>query len=444
MAYGNNPTTTTQGALPTNQFPASSVYPPNIGGSNPTHDFKASGGGPIRIDDDGNPYSEPLVYINDGSDVTQGAKADTAATSGTGSWSAIALLKGILTKLLGTIAVSGTFWQATQPVSATSLPLPTGAALEAGHLATIDTSTAASKTDLDTIVTNTNKIPASPAQEGGNLASILTQVTNHAVTQGAGAAAGTSWRIGGDFTEIASLSAGSLSADLVPAMDVSAYKWLSLHINTNAYSGVISFQCSNDNVNYVALNLSQSGSTLYPTSTNSAGAISSGPVFFRYLRIRMTSYTSGAAQGTLELYTSASMTSVIGIGGNGPSVAQSGVWSMGAATTNGTSDFHLISAATTNAATIKASAGQVYGYEIYNTNAAVRYVKLFNKTTNPVLGTDIPFRTIAVPPSGRAFLHSITGISMGTGISIATTTGIADLDVAAVGAADLSIDIDFK
>src|SRR5579872_3501948 len=41
------------------------------------------------------------------------------------------------------------------------------------HLATIDTSTAASKTDLDTIVTNTNKIPASPAQEGGNLATLV-------------------------------------------------------------------------------------------------------------------------------------------------------------------------------------------------------------------------------------------------------------------------------
>lgn len=40
-------------------------------------------------------------------------------------------LKTIASALAGTIAVSGTFWQATQPVSAASLPLPSGAATSA-------------------------------------------------------------------------------------------------------------------------------------------------------------------------------------------------------------------------------------------------------------------------------------------------------------------------
>jgi hypothetical protein len=40
-------------------------------------------------------------------------------------------LKAIATALSGTLAVSGTFWQATQPVSAASLPLPSGAATAA-------------------------------------------------------------------------------------------------------------------------------------------------------------------------------------------------------------------------------------------------------------------------------------------------------------------------
>ena len=155
MSYGNNPTTGTQGALPTNQFPASSVYPPNTSGSNPTHDFKALGGGPIRTDDDGNPYSEALMYVKDGDSETIGAKADTAATSGTGSWSAIALLKGILTKLLGTIAVTGTFWQATQPVSGT-VTANAGTNLNTSLLALESGGNLASaKADLDTIVTNT-------------------------------------------------------------------------------------------------------------------------------------------------------------------------------------------------------------------------------------------------------------------------------------------------
>ena len=44
-----------------------------------------------------------------------------------------ASLQSILTKLNASIAVTGTFWQATQPVSAASLPLPTGAATAANQ-----------------------------------------------------------------------------------------------------------------------------------------------------------------------------------------------------------------------------------------------------------------------------------------------------------------------
>ena len=100
-------------------------------------------------------------------DTATGTQADAAYTSGSGS--IIALLKGLYTKLAGTLTVGGTVgvnnfpatqavsgtvsvnnFPATQAISATALPLPTGAALEAGHLATIDTSTAAVDTATGT------------------------------------------------------------------------------------------------------------------------------------------------------------------------------------------------------------------------------------------------------------------------------------------------------
>jgi hypothetical protein len=58
-----------------------------------------------------------------------GAQTDTAYVSGSGG--IIALLKGIFGKLSGTLAVTGTFWQTTQPVSAAALPLPSGASTAA-------------------------------------------------------------------------------------------------------------------------------------------------------------------------------------------------------------------------------------------------------------------------------------------------------------------------
>lgn len=111
--------------------------------------------------------------------------------------------------------------------------------------------------------------------------------------------------IRGNFVEQASLSAGSLNADLVASTDVSAYKWWSLHINNTAYSGTLTFQCSNDNSNWtsqMAYDLS-AGSAFGTTTTTSTNKVYAAPVMFRYMRVRMTSYSSGTAQGTLELYT---------------------------------------------------------------------------------------------------------------------------------------------
>ncbi|HTV32758.1 MAG TPA: hypothetical protein VME69_06605 [Methylocella sp.] len=69
-----------------------------------------------------------------------GTPADTA-WAGSGNSSIIAALKAIYAKVAGTltatisgsVAVTGTFWQTTQPVSAANLPLPTGAATAANQ-----------------------------------------------------------------------------------------------------------------------------------------------------------------------------------------------------------------------------------------------------------------------------------------------------------------------
>jgi hypothetical protein len=170
------------------------------------------------------------VTVADGADVTQGAKADAAITDSTVSGTLMAFTKGLVKILAdvwdsinhqlkvtvtnGSLAVTGAFFQATQPVSITAAlattanlanetggnlaaiaadtvdieasvanipaqgralaaasmpvvmpaadittltppPAITGFALEAGHLATIDTSTAALLVDTNDIETNT-------------------------------------------------------------------------------------------------------------------------------------------------------------------------------------------------------------------------------------------------------------------------------------------------
>lgn len=112
-------------------------------------------------------------------------------------------------------------------------------------------------------------------------------------------------------------------------------------------------------------------------------------------------------------------------------------------TTGGCSISHLVSAATTNATNVKASAGQLYGWSIINTNATIRYVKLHNTSGTPTAGSGVVY-TIGVPGSGGTNMDFATGIAFGTGIAFTTVTDAADAGTTAVGASDLIINLHYK
>lgn len=102
--------------------------------------------------------------------------------------------------------------------------------------------------------------------------------------------------------------------------------------------------------------------------------------------------------------------------------------------------FRLISAASTNATSLKASAGTLYTLYAVNLNAAVRYVKFYNKASSPTVGTDTPVATFPIPASttGAGFAIDLgPGFDFATGIAYATTTGAADADTGAVAANEI-------
>ena len=103
------------------------------------------------------------------------------------------------------------------------------------------------------------------------------------------------------------------------------------------------------------------------------------------------------------------------------------------------STYHKISAASTNADTVKASAGLVTGYYLVNTGADFRYVKLYNKASSPTVGTDTPRCVFGVPAGGAANMAFELPIAFATGIAIAIVTGIADSDATAVGASEVAV-----
>lgn len=103
-----------------------------------------------------------------------------------------------------------------------------------------------------------------------------------------------------------------------------------------------------------------------------------------------------------------------------------------------------LSGASTNSTNVKGTFGQVYGWYLYNLNAAVRYLKLYNKAAAPTVGTDTPTHTIPIPPGGGANIEIAGGLEFTLGIGFGITTGIADNDTGAVAANDVIVNLFYK
>ena len=105
--------------------------------------------------------------------------------------------------------------------------------------------------------------------------------------------------------------------------------------------------------------------------------------------------------------------------------------------------YDLVSASGTNPTVIKASAGTVNGWYIYNSNGSARKVAFHNIATTPTAGTGV-IMALVIPPLSAANVSFPDGLNFTTGIAITTVTGLADNDAAGVAANDLVINIFYK
>jgi hypothetical protein len=92
-------------------------------------------------------------------------------------------------------------------------------------------------------------------------------------------------------------------------------------------------------------------------------------------------------------------------------------------------------AASTNATSAKATNGTLKRVIGYNAAASARYLKFYNSTGAPTVGTDTPRMTIYLPASTGFALDFDDYFSQG--IAYALTTGSADNDTGALTAGDV-------
>ena len=99
---------------------------------------------------------------------------------------------------------------------------------------------------------------------------------------------------------------------------------------------------------------------------------------------------------------------------------------------------HYISAASTNDTLVLTGARAIGLIVATNTNAAARFLKVYNKATAPTSG-DTPIMTILLPPGQTVTITPSNSARVSLGLGFRLTTGIATADTGAVGASEHSV-----
>ena len=102
---------------------------------------------------------------------------------------------------------------------------------------------------------------------------------------------------------------------------------------------------------------------------------------------------------------------------------------------------HLVSAATTNLTSVKASAWIIWSIVVSNNGASLAYFKLYNKASAPVLASDVPVQVYMIPAGQtiNVIPWSAYWARLATGIAYATTWLAPNTDATAVAANQLVI-----
>jgi hypothetical protein len=385
------------------------------------------------------------------------------------------------------VAVTGAFWQATQPVSftwagltnaelraaavpvsASALPLPAGASTEA--------TLAAVQALLNTIV-GTIQNHNGPFVDGSPGQVVLAKRRDSDTTSVADGDLNTlnmdeegRLKVASKPASYATVTGNVTSASSTVPVNTERFSNLMVHC-TGTFAGAnCTFEGSLNSTNgtdgaWFAVQAIRSNANTIETAT---GVLAAAPAYawelsvnaLKWFRIRATAWTSGTQVWTLVPGTYAtepipgaqvsgtqpvSGTVTANIGTGALAAGANAIGDVGlqvrANATGAASMHHMVSAATTNVAQIKATAGRVLGYCLSNTTASWRYVKLHN-VASATAGAAVAM-TIGIPPNGKAQCNLAQGIGFATAISRSIVTGSADADATATAVGDVVGDIFF-
>jgi hypothetical protein len=276
------------------------------------------------------------------------------------------------------VAVTGTFWQTTQPVSVASGGIASGAiasgAVASGAYAS-GSIAAGAEVDIGT--------GGSPAANTVNarLATINTTL-------------GTPMQASGGTVTVTQATGTNLHAVLDTTSTTAVTQATASNLNMTDVSDVAQGSTTSGQVGpLVQCAVTTSNPTYTNTQTSPLNCTTSGSL---RVVIGGSGTSSGSTMGTVY-----------------PGILTTGGWTP-----------KLLNALTNTAVAVKAAAGQLGMLQCYNPNSSQVYIQIYNIAQGSVtVGTSTPLESIAIAPTSTGgFAMSFPGHQFGTAITVAATT----------------------
>jgi len=328
------------------------------------------------------------------------------------------------------VPVSGTFFQATQPISAVSLPLPAGASTEA------TLATRLTEADFDTKVGSlTEAAPATDTASSG-LNGRLQRIAQRLTTL-----------ISTDFATQTTLLI--LSGIVTSAR--AAVNLISGQAGITAGAGAVAANTprgtlASDDPAVLALQIIDDWDETNRAAVNSIAGqvgVQGGSGVTNALTQRVVLATDVALPAGVNNIGDVDLASAIPAGSN-----LIGQVNLTPQTGNALDIFRSLDLDETEEA-VKATAGAVYGYHFVNRTTAPLYLKFYNDTVaNVIVGTTVPVMTLELPANASdhiaGHVFSAHGIGFSVAITVAVTTGFADADTGAPAANAAIVHVFYK
>jgi hypothetical protein len=228
-------------------------------------------------------------------------------------------------------------------------------------------------------------------------------------------------------------NATQINEDVLPSLDAEEYKFISIQL-VGTWVATVTFEGSNDNTTFYAIATTDPSANGTGQTTATVNRVVKVPVLTKYIRARVSAYTSGTISAVAYGHRDENSSGLISTLGTIELQAETTkkIGNVGIAADTVLSDYYVSAAGAVgvNSRMIRAQACTLKSIVMMNTVATPRYVKLYDTATTPTAGSGTPVLVLALPAAGTlAFPLGLSGFDFASGIGMTITLGPANDNV---------------